>query len=208
MRRTREEALETRQGLLAAAIRVFSDRGLEATRLEDVAEQAGVTRGALYWHFTNKEDLLVTLLDFYEERLLQRVIQFVSDPRHQGLSLGQRGRVWIAALAEFLIRERALLRIRNLHSIRFPEQMSNSRQETNAQIMRHTYEFFSPVMHEIKRDHQEEALKCMIMTIDYTLVYKIVLARIDDPVTSGITVKILIAELSQMFAAYLGVEVC
>jgi hypothetical protein len=62
-------------------------------------------------------------------------------------------------------------------------------------------------MHEIKRDQQDEALKCMIMTIDYTLVYKIVFARIDDPVTSGITVKILIAELSQMFAAYLGLEV-
>jgi AcrR family transcriptional regulator len=207
MRRTKEDALETRQALLNAALRVFSEKGLEATRLEDIAERAEVTRGALYWHFKNKEDLLISLLDFYEERLLQKIVEFVSDPRHQGLSLCQRGRVWIAALAEILIRERDLFRIRNLHSIRLPEQISDSRQETNAQIMKQTYEFFLPVVHEIKRERPEEALKCMIMTIDYTLVYKIVLAGIDDPVTSGITVKILIAELSRMFTAYLGLEV-
>ena len=104
------------------------------------------------------------------------------------------------------IRERDLRRIRNLHSIRFPEQMSKLRQEVNAQIMRTTYECFSPVMHEIKRDRPEEALKCMIMTIDYTLVYRIVLAGFDDPVTSGISVKMLTAELRQMFEAYLGLE--
>lgn len=207
MRRTKEEAFETRQALLDAALPVFSENGLEATRLEDIAERAGVTRGALYWHFKNKEDLLISLLDFHEERLLQTAVEFASDPRHQGLSLRQRGAVWIARLAEILIRERDLFRIRNLHSIRFPEQMSPFRQETNAKIMKTIYGFFSPVMHEIKRDDQERALMCMIMTIDYTLVYRIVLAGFDDPAISGITVNMLIAELHQMFEAYLGLEV-
>ena len=62
MRRTKEEAAETRQALLDAALRVFSRQGYAATRLEDVAREAGVTRGAIYWHFKSKVDLYNTLV--------------------------------------------------------------------------------------------------------------------------------------------------
>lgn len=62
MRRTKEEAAETRQALLDAALRVFSRQGYAATRLEDVAQEAGVTRGAIYWHFKSKADLYNTLV--------------------------------------------------------------------------------------------------------------------------------------------------
>jgi AcrR family transcriptional regulator len=44
--------------LLDAAFRVFAERGYRATRLEDVAEEAGLTKGAIYYHFDGKEDLL------------------------------------------------------------------------------------------------------------------------------------------------------
>lgn len=44
--------------LLEAAFRVFAERGYRATRLEEVAEAAGVTKGAIYHHFEGKEDLL------------------------------------------------------------------------------------------------------------------------------------------------------
>ncbi len=57
MRKTKEEAAETRQALLRAALAVFSRQGYAATRLEDVAHEAGVTRGAIYWHFKSKADL-------------------------------------------------------------------------------------------------------------------------------------------------------
>src|SRR5260221_10177001 len=61
MRKTKEEAAETRQALLRAALAVFSRQGYAATRLEDVAHEAGVTRGAIYWHFKSKADLYNTL---------------------------------------------------------------------------------------------------------------------------------------------------
>ncbi len=61
-RKTKEEAAATRQALLEAALKVFSRQGYAAARLEDVAEQAGVTRGAIYWHFKNKADLYNTLV--------------------------------------------------------------------------------------------------------------------------------------------------
>ena len=44
--------------LLDAAFRVFAERGYRATRLDDVAASAGVTKGAIYYYFEGKEDLL------------------------------------------------------------------------------------------------------------------------------------------------------
>ena len=61
MKRTREEAPQTRQHLLEAALEVFHARGVARASLDEIARTAGVTRGALYWHFRNKEDLFDAL---------------------------------------------------------------------------------------------------------------------------------------------------
>ncbi|WP_345815000.1 TetR family transcriptional regulator [Paraburkholderia sp. PREW-6R] len=61
MRRTRQQALETRDHILDAAERVFSEHGVARASLEDVAERAGVTRGAIYGHFRNKAELFVAM---------------------------------------------------------------------------------------------------------------------------------------------------
>lgn len=57
VRRTKEEAEQTRRQILAAARRAFLARGVSSTTLEHIAQEAGVTRGAIYWHFANKEEL-------------------------------------------------------------------------------------------------------------------------------------------------------
>ena len=62
-RKTKEEAQETRSAILEAAVRVFAIKGVARTSLDDIAREAGVTRGAIYWHFANKTDLLNTLWD-------------------------------------------------------------------------------------------------------------------------------------------------
>lgn len=56
-RRTREAAQATRTALLDAAERVFERQGVARSSLETIAQEAGVTRGALYGHFRNKVDL-------------------------------------------------------------------------------------------------------------------------------------------------------
>ena len=61
-RRTKAEALATRDRILDAAERVFSRRGASRPSLEDIAAAAGVTRGAIYWHFRNKADLFAAML--------------------------------------------------------------------------------------------------------------------------------------------------
>ena len=63
VRRTKDEALETRNRILDAAERVFGERGVSRTSLEDVATAAGVTRGAIYWHFNDKSDLFTAMVN-------------------------------------------------------------------------------------------------------------------------------------------------
>ena len=61
MKRTKKEADITRQQLLKSALHVFGEKGFAATRLEDIAEAANVTRGAIYHHFGNKKELFIAL---------------------------------------------------------------------------------------------------------------------------------------------------
>jgi TetR/AcrR family acrAB operon transcriptional repressor len=63
MRRTKEDAEQTRQDLLDAALTVFSKNGYTASRLENIAQAAGVTRGAIYHHFGSKSDLYLALIE-------------------------------------------------------------------------------------------------------------------------------------------------
>ena len=63
MRKTKTEAQKTRQHLLDAALEVFWRDGVTRASLQAIAQEAGVTRGALYWHFKNKEDLFETLFE-------------------------------------------------------------------------------------------------------------------------------------------------
>jgi TetR/AcrR family transcriptional regulator, acrAB operon repressor len=62
VRRTRDDAAETRNGILDAAEKVFSERGVSHTSLEDIARAAKVTRGAIYWHFRNKSELFTAMV--------------------------------------------------------------------------------------------------------------------------------------------------
>lgn len=61
VRKTKEEAQNTRKNILIAALDVFYVKGVGASSLEDIAETAGVTRGAVYWHFKNKADIFNAL---------------------------------------------------------------------------------------------------------------------------------------------------
>ncbi|WP_312982911.1 multidrug efflux transporter transcriptional repressor AcrR [Atlantibacter sp.] len=68
-RKTKQQALETRNHILDVAIRLFSRQGVSATSLADIAQAAGVTRGAIYWHFRNKSDLFSEIWELSESSL-------------------------------------------------------------------------------------------------------------------------------------------
>ena len=63
VRRTKTEAQETRTRLLDTAEHVFNERGVSRTSLAEIAEAAGLTRGAIYWHFKNKLALFDAMME-------------------------------------------------------------------------------------------------------------------------------------------------
>jgi AcrR family transcriptional regulator len=54
---------DTRDRILQAALDLFIERGYEKTSLREIAEQVGVTKAALYYHFSNKEEILEKLIE-------------------------------------------------------------------------------------------------------------------------------------------------
>jgi AcrR family transcriptional regulator len=65
-RAARAQGRESRDELVAAALRVFARRGYRQASVDEVAAEAGYSKGAVYWHFSGKEDILAALL---EERI-------------------------------------------------------------------------------------------------------------------------------------------
>lgn len=63
VRRTKADALATRNSLLDAAEQLFQARGVSRTSLNDIAVAAGTTRGAIYWHFKDKADLFNAMME-------------------------------------------------------------------------------------------------------------------------------------------------
>lgn len=69
---TRERRREhTRRALIEAAADVFARRGFHGASLDEIAETAGFTRGAIYKHFDDKEDLFLAVNEHFNERTLQ-----------------------------------------------------------------------------------------------------------------------------------------
>ena len=67
------------QEILDAALKVFAERGYRNTRLEDIGEAAGVTKGAIYHYFANKEALLLRAIEHRREEALGRIGDVLRD---------------------------------------------------------------------------------------------------------------------------------
>lgn len=62
-----ERAVRTREAVIRAAAEAFADAGFLATSMADIFARAGVTKGALYFHFTSKEELAFAIIDAEEQ---------------------------------------------------------------------------------------------------------------------------------------------
>lgn len=82
-RKTKQDALATRDLILDTAERVFQRRGVSRTSLHEVAQAAGLTRGAIYWHFQDKADL-------FDAMLLRVTLPLESGMDRGGVSDGQQ----------------------------------------------------------------------------------------------------------------------
>lgn len=124
-RKTKEEALRTRQLLLDSAIQQFAQRGVSNTTLTDIADAAGVTRGAVYWHFSSKSELFNAM--WQEQLPLRELI-------HHKLQQIESGN--------------PLLDLRNKFVLGLQYIAENPRQRALMQILYHKCEFSSDMMSE------------------------------------------------------------
>ena len=76
-----QRSAQTRSELLAAAERLFLSRGYHATTLDDIADEAGYTKGAVYSAFGSKAGLFLDLFDVVVERRLAEVRALVEPAR-------------------------------------------------------------------------------------------------------------------------------
>src|ERR687892_1067088 len=87
-RAARAERREARNELLSAALRVFARRGYRDAGVEEIAAEAGYSKGALYWHFSGKEELLLTLLEErIDKPMRERFALLASAPPERDMSV-------------------------------------------------------------------------------------------------------------------------
>lgn len=94
-----EAAEETRARLLAAAAQAFAQTGYAAATLDDVARIAGLTKGAVYWHFKSKMDLFIALMDERIQRQLVAMPDLTATASHAGDPVESLAAILTALLA-------------------------------------------------------------------------------------------------------------
>jgi AcrR family transcriptional regulator len=73
-RRQQERTDATRRAIVAAARELFAEAGYEATTIDDIARRAGVSKGALYHHYTDKVEVLVAVYENLEAELVESLL--------------------------------------------------------------------------------------------------------------------------------------
>lgn len=98
-RLSREESrLQTRAHLLAAAKRLFVERGFGAASLRDIAAEAGYTQGAFYSNFASKEDLFVELMRERSKTQMTDIARTLGDPSASADDILSALEVWAQTL--------------------------------------------------------------------------------------------------------------
>lgn len=72
----------TRERILDAALLAFSRQGYHGTRLDDIVEESETSKGAIYFHFANKERLFLALVDQFADLLERRVLEAIEHEPH------------------------------------------------------------------------------------------------------------------------------
>ena len=106
----RSKAGRTRARILAAAEARFARRGFAETRLEDVAEEVGVKRAALFYHFASKRELFLAVVEGAFGDLLSRIEEILTEPAPLPRRIDAAVETWVDAVASRPTLARLILR--------------------------------------------------------------------------------------------------
>ncbi|MGK8486789.1 TetR/AcrR family transcriptional regulator [Nocardia asiatica] len=120
---TRERRLEHTRGLLLdAAQEVFAEKGFTAATLDDIAYAAGYTKGAIYKHFSTKEELFLAVNDRYWQRYFDTFTEVLAAATQVGpRELDQVAQLWRRLTADRAADHAALGMEFTLYLLRNPE---------------------------------------------------------------------------------------
>jgi len=151
VRRTKEEALETRSHILEAAENAFYERGVARTTLADIATLAGVTRGAIYWHFNNKADLVQAMLDSLSEPLEE--LARASESEEELDPLGCLNQLLIKVFRQ-IAEDPKIRRINEImfHKCEFIDEMCDLRRQRQAAVLDCNVRIELSLSNAVKRD--------------------------------------------------------
>ncbi len=135
-RNTKQQAQETRNHIIDAAIERFSEHGVASTSLADIAATAGVTRGAIYWHFKNKADLLNGIWQQFDSSMTELQDEYHAKYPSDPLSVLRELVLYVISATVIDPRRRALMEI-IYHKCEFVGEMTSLRLLQQALYLEH-----------------------------------------------------------------------
>ncbi len=90
----------TREGILEAAARIFSEKGFHAASMQDIADAVNLQKASLYYHFSSKQEILLSLLDHALDLLIERLEIVLSQPLPPDEKLRQAMSSYMQTIAE------------------------------------------------------------------------------------------------------------
>jgi AcrR family transcriptional regulator len=121
------EAGGTRHRILDAALDVFSREGYHATRMDDIVQRSGTSKGAIYFHFPNKETLFLGLVDQFAD-LLERRVNSAIEEENAGM---ERVRIAITTCLETFSKYRRPAKILLVQAAGLGKAFEDKRNSTN-----------------------------------------------------------------------------
>lgn len=122
----------TRTRILDAALNTFSRKGYHDTRLDDVVAESDTSKGAIYFHFANKERLFLALVDQFADLLERRVLEAIED-QEQGMA---RVQVALETVLETFGRYRRPAKILLVQAVGLGNVFESKRAEVNDRFAR------------------------------------------------------------------------
>lgn len=127
-RKTKEEAERTYHSLLDAAATLFIRQGVAKTTLAEIAKEAGLTRGAIYWHFDNKDAVIQALWERNADKLdksFRELVAFITPEQAAGSF-----RKTIKEMIQSIVKEPELGQIIRIvmHSVEFTDEQTELQQ--------------------------------------------------------------------------------
>lgn len=124
---TTRDPESTRGRILDAALNIFSNKGYYDTRLDEIVEESHTSKGAIYFHFPNKERLFLALVDQFADLLERRVIEAI-EPEEKGIA---RVRVALESTLDTFGKYRRPAKILLVQAVGLGAPFENKRNEVN-----------------------------------------------------------------------------